>query len=470
VSLGRPFITEPASNSPETHFTFSVDGTDYFMISGYARFNRRKETIPGEPHQLPGNPAAGGSNEMYDVQMLVGPDWAAIRDVSAIVTEPLTTDPRRWCRWSRSPAVVRSLWRALGPPVLLTACLSCGDSEPPLSPTDVIAPGGAPAIAFTLVPAFAGVENLEGRVTNVDASRHAVAVYIFVAGSWWTKPTWNRPLTKIGTDGSWHCDITTGGVDHEATRIAAFLVPDDYQPPPAGPNTPTLPVALYDRAVARTEATRRGTPATPTIEFSGYQWRVKRSDAPVGPGPNLFSDASDNVWVDEAGRLHLKITARAGRWYSAEVIASVSLGLGRYTFELASPVDQLDPNVVLGLFTWDSTAPGSNYREIDIEFKRGRTSAENAQFVVQPWDRPGNIDRFGIRTGTSLSTHWFEWRGDSILFESVAATVERWLYTGPDVPSAGRENARINLWLDGGVPPSNGQEAEVVVSRFLFDP
>jgi hypothetical protein len=37
------------------------------------------------------------------------------------------------------------------------------------------------------------------------------------------------------------------------------------------------------------------------------------------------------------------------------------------------------------------------------------------------------------------------------------------------VPSAGDERTRINLWLDGGSPPTDGAEVEVVLSAFTFE-
>ncbi len=39
-----------------------------------------------------------------------------------------------------------------------------------------------------------------------------------------------------------------------------------------------------------------------------------------------------------------------------------------------------------------------------------------------------------------------------------------------DIPYPGDENARINLWLLNGLPPSNGQEVEVVIRKFEFVP
>src|SRR5262245_55233039 len=96
-----------------------------------------------------------------------------------------------------------------------------------------------------------------------------------------------------------------------------------------------------------------GKPGYPNkVTWGGRTWQVKSSQAQVGPGPNYFSASSENVWVDAQDRLHLKITSRNGQWRCAEVISSTTFGYGTYTFELASPVDALDKNVVLGLFTW----------------------------------------------------------------------------------------------------------------------
>ncbi|MEJ7771141.1 MAG: hypothetical protein WKF51_04520 [Geodermatophilaceae bacterium] len=49
-------------------------------------------------------------------------------------------------------------------------------------------------------------------------------------------------------------------------------------------------------------------------------------------------------------------------------------------------------------------------------------------------------------------------------------TVAEWDYRGPDVPVAGDERTRINLWLYGGAAPTDGAEVEVVLSAFGFKP
>ena len=208
-----------------------------------------------------------------------------------------------------------------------------------------------------------------------------------------------------------------------------------------------------------------------TVSFAGYSWTVKSAADVLGPGPNLFSDSAQNVWVDAAGQLHLRITYRDGRWQCAEVILDRSLGYGTYTFRIATPIGDLDPNITLGLFTWDDN-PASNHREIDVEFARWGNALDptNAQFVVQPSEQAGNLMRFA-QPLAAPSVHSFTWAAKSVTFASTNATgqaIAGWRYAGRDVPRAGRERTHLNLWLNKGAPPVNGAEQEVVVSSFSF--
>ncbi len=325
---------------------------------------------------------------------------------------------------------------------------------------------------------------LKGKIEVKEGSpaNYKIAVYILVGGGWWTKPYWASPWTEVKEDGNFSCLITTGGQDQLATKIAAFLVPKEYELPEEEllrSGEQTLPEKLEEDAVDKTIIDR--SPKLREIEFSGYTWLVKNSsDWEVGPGPNYFSDSDENIRVDDQGQLHLKITNRDGKWYCAEVISKRSFGYGKYIFYLASRVDQLDKNVVLGLFTWDDTCPG-NHREIDIEFARwGAEEAENAQYVVQPWDHPENRHRFNIQLSENYSTCSFDWDSESILFQSLyghyisppdeSYIIESWNYTGEDIPEPGSENTRINLWLFNGNPPSDSKEVEVIIKKFEFIP
>ncbi len=233
----------------------------------------------------------------------------------------------------------------------------------------------------------------------------------------------------------------------------------------------SLPLVLAAPAQARVPPLPATTVPGTTIAFSGYSWAVKSSTAPVGPGPNVFSASAENVWVDPAGQLHLRTTSRDGRWRSAEVILGRSLGFGKYTFRISSPLGNLDPNVVAGLFTWNDD-PAYHHREIDVEFARwgNATDPTAGQYVVQPYDRAGNLRRF-VQPATSASVHSFTWASKSVSFTSATAagqTIASWRHTSRDVPRPGGERVHINLWLDGGSPPLDGAETEIVISSFSF--
>ena len=116
---------------------------------------------------------------------------------------------------------------------------------------------GDVAIELTYVPPYGSLERLEGRVRCVVPSDFRVAVFIKVRGGWWTKPYSAQPLTPINADGTWECVITTGGVDEEATEIAALLVPNGYSPLLMSGQS-SLPAELAEKAV--TEATAQRAP------------------------------------------------------------------------------------------------------------------------------------------------------------------------------------------------------------------
>ncbi len=218
-----------------------------------------------------------------------------------------------------------------------------------------------------------------------------------------------------------------------------------------------------------------------TITFSGHEWTVKAADVPVGPGPTRFSDSTASVRVDRRGRLRLRVRPIDGVWHAAEVVSRESFGHGTYRFHLDTAVDQLDPWVVLGLFTWNDD-PVHDHRELDVEFARWGNGADptNAQFVVQPFTTPGNLVRFTQPARTPRSVQSFHWGTGGATFRSVRGrdpdpadprrVVFEWSAPPGAVPPAGGENARINLWLFLGHPPADGRAVRVVIRRFEFVP
>lgn len=335
----------------------------------------------------------------------------------------------------------------------------------------------APSIQITNAPAFGTFGNLSGIVSNANPASQRVAVFIYVGGGWYSKPSCAQPLTPIQSDGSWTANITPVPSDMNATIIAALLVASNYNQA-CVQGAAGLPIAISQAALA-TAYVSRFNPAARQFSFCDYAWWVKNSAGRVGPGPNYFSDSTDNVWVDAAGRLHLRITHRNDQWQCAEVISARSFGYGQYRFTVSAPANHLDPSIVLGLFTWSNDAAYNN-REIDVELARWNNPLDPsaAQFAVQPAGA-GQLQRFSIPTSITNSTYTFIWQPGRVDFRAMngdfspapAETnlVRDWKCQ-LGVPPAGGENLRFNLWLNQGNAPTDGQEVEVIISRFEFVP
>ncbi len=204
-----------------------------------------------------------------------------------------------------------------------------------------------------------------------------------------------------------------------------------------------------------------------TVVFSGYTWDVKSPRWLMGPGPNLWSDDTSNVRVDESGALRLALTQEGGEWYCAKVSLQRSLGYGRYVFTVSRRVDLLEPGVMGALFIYEDDS-----NEIDIEF----TGAGKAQYVVQPHYEKGNLRSFDLDMEGDFTTHVIDWSPDRIVFSSYhghylndteeGSLIARWTYTGDDIPRAGKERLHINLWLKDGEAPSGPEE--MIISGFQF--
>jgi hypothetical protein len=216
------------------------------------------------------------------------------------------------------------------------------------------------------------------------------------------------------------------------------------------------------------------------IQFGGYTWTVRAGHG--GPGPNTWDP--NNVWLDAATNLHLKISRRDGTWSCAEITMQKRLGFGRYQFQTAGRLDGLDENVVLGLFNYPTRDVGPDgTHEIDIEFARwGDARKPAGNFSVCPVEKTQRqvTEPFPFRLTGDQATHRFTWSRGQVLFQSLQGHREegreelgRWRYQPPDPARSISQQAmpvHINLWLFRGQPPANRQEVEVIIREFQFTP
>jgi uncharacterized protein (TIGR03437 family) len=340
----------------------------------------------------------------------------------------------------------------------------------------VAATSFATSIQIRSISPFGSIPGtVEGRVTGADPAAVRIAAYIFVSGvGWFSKPTCASPTTALQSDGTFRVQFTSGGVDDLATRIGLFAVPAAT---PVGCTTNAAGISeVIERAAAASVIVRRPDPEEREVQFAGEKWVVKANRAPVGPGPNYFSNSADNVSVDTTGRLHLRITNRDGRWYSAEVVSRRRAGYGTYRFTLArSP--RLDPRAVFGAFVWadgERDAREIDYLEIGM-FGRP-ADGTNAQYAVQPFSQPGNLQRITL-PDVPVTTHVARWEPERLVMESYrgattdpAARIVSWTYAGrPPRPDSLDLNFRFNLWLFQ-TPPAEGREIEMIVESYRFEP
>ncbi len=202
-----------------------------------------------------------------------------------------------------------------------------------------------------------------------------------------------------------------------------------------------------------------------TLQFAGYPWTVKSSTSPVGPGPNVF-DAT-GPFVDSSGALHLQIVKTATGWESSEVILEPTLCYGTYRWTVDGRLSTLDSNVVFALFTYDDSGTSPSNREIDFEASRFTEAGEptNAQYVVQPSETPGNLQRITLPS-SNINTITMTWLPGTVTFS--ADSLPLWTNSSSSVPTSSTEQVHMSLWSFQGAPPSNGQPVSVEVTDFQF--
>lgn len=218
-----------------------------------------------------------------------------------------------------------------------------------------------------------------------------------------------------------------------------------------------------------------------TIVFSNIVWQVRDGDG--YPGPNHWSNK--NVWVDENGWLHLRITYKKGKWLCSGVYADAKFGFGQYWFYTIGRLDRLDPNVALALFNYTNYEIGPDQtNEIDIEFSKwGNTSATEFNTSYTVWPTNINLGRsammFKLNQSSLYSTHGFIWDKKKIYFLSSDGhysdydnLLSSWVFSPPDYLSRIPQHplpVYIYFYLVKGMHPiTNSKKIEIIIKKFSY--
>lgn len=327
----------------------------------------------------------------------------------------------------------------------------------------------------------------------------------FVQTDVWYDKSWK----DIASD--WTFSFTIGAQDSSAARakfIEFTVVPASTDPAlldiDGNTGATVLPVALDTVAVARLQVAR-GPYVREWPVGSGRYWKVKEYiDSAVGPGNNYWTADPSDVYVDEDGAMHLKITNKpdpatpsVDKWFASSIEWQQTLGYGTYLWQTVGPISRFVPSTVLGLFTYEDDSPPEAYhRELDFEYSRwgSRTTTELGQQTIQPhtdsdnkneftfnhraWDDPANPTEESI---TSILV----WDTDKVQFitayglHDIASlpnlpagdVISSFTFTGSsttDVYTSRNEWIHINFWRYGASVEDYQAEQEVKLPLFEF--
>jgi len=285
------------------------------------------------------------------------------------------------------------------------------------------------------------------------------------SGTWWVQPFASKPFTEIQPDHSWSNET------HVGIEYAALLVERDYAPPRVadvlpGQGGPVIAVAR----VAGTPSTLSQQMTPGKMNFSGFEWEVYR--APADNFGIQYLKSASNVWTDQQGWLHLRITKEPEGWTGAEINLTRSLGYGTYSFVIHE-MPELEPATVLSLLTWDPLDAGQHHRSFDILLGQfGDAAIKNAQYSMLPFNIPGNVYRFTVPRGAF--THSIHWERGRLSFETQETSgrshplAEHAFASG--IPTPGGERIHINLFAygDARIPQKTG--VEVIIEKFVYLP
>lgn len=361
--------------------------------------------------------------------------------------------PHRNVRSSRALALLLA-WSAM---LLLQGCRAQSPDVPP-------------SIEFTKIPPAAQggrerVDTIAGRVKGLRPGQHVV-VYAR-SGPWWVQPWPDRPLIPIQADSTWSTET------HLGFEYAALLVDPGYQPPPTMDVLPNQGAAVVVITAVKGSGPIALAPTKP-LKFSGYDWKVRTISSDRGGINNLYD--ADNAWTDAQGAMHLQIKKKGDKWSCTEVVSERNFGYGTYV-TVVRDVSRLEPSAILSFTTFDDWGGEQHYREMDTEFGRwGEPDRKsNAQFGIQPFYVPGNLDPFNAPAGAlTNSMHWESGRAS---FETVrgesnhqgAPIVAQHVFTS-GVPSPGKETFQFLFYVVASEKAPETKDAEVVIKKFEYLP
>lgn len=193
------------------------------------------------------------------------------------------------------------------------------------------------------------------------------------------------------------------------------------------------------------------------------------------------SFSSNNVWVDSVGYLHLKLSydSTNNQWWCAELSSQTNFSFGVLLFYVDGQIDQLDPNVIFSIFTYNEVTVRP---EIVMEFStfdQQDSGTPNLWYQVFPDNvNMDTVTAYGqITLNGTYTTQRMDWKTDSLILQSQYNFTQnpnsqvfcQFILDTSRLLSVPQQASPVHLsvWLDGNAP-TDGQEVEIIVQNFFY--
>jgi hypothetical protein len=221
---------------------------------------------------------------------------------------------------------------------------------------------------------------------------------------------------------------------------------------------------VINKAIEKASERGGGSPVIyPTdgkLTWKGIEWKVRSYDGEPGGENNKW--LTNGAYIDDLGRLHLTITKEGDTFYSSELCTPTKYRYGVFRWRIETPLNDLDPNVCLGGFTYlnDTT-------EIDIEYSKWIHDTRELWYSNQPHHFPG----YQIEQAQPIIGE-IDWSPSRIIFSSWYAdgTLIAQYQTTTDIP-AEDSYFLLQCWLvDPTLGTASGGNLDFVFSDFTINP
>lgn len=194
--------------------------------------------------------------------------------------------------------------------------------------------------------------------------------------------------------------------------------------------------------------------------WSGINWRV-------------ISEVGNSTWVDDQGRLHMRLQKIGDTWYCTTLESPYKVKYGKFMWNISSPSLNLERNTSIGMFTY-----ADDSHEIDIEINQWPGYDEHLWFTNQP----GSIDGYPSNTYCSIYsdspyldatniTYIIDWEPTYINYSvtnSDGLVISNWNYTNEsEIPHVESTICQY-FGTVANFTPQNEQTKEIVFNSFQY--